>query len=306
MQSLGDASKTRKLQPAILYNLALTCMAQSDFVGAQQYLSALKSLKPTQTIVSPDLVETMQADIFMRQGKYAEAERVNAALLANTQETLTSLSARMQLAVAEMNLHKHQQAESNLKELIKLSQTLEGPRKSEILRTGYEYLGKVHVLEKKFDLAELDYEAAKKIATSNRLAPAEIASLWNDLGGVLRAQGKLDEALASSKSAFDMNSQDRQANVDYHSNIGCVYFDKRDYKRAEASFDKAKSLASAPPANVENLAQCTANLASLYAKTKRPELARKKFEEAISLARKSPNHSGLSIIESQKTQYLGK
>jgi tetratricopeptide (TPR) repeat protein len=171
------------------------------------------------------------------------------------------------------------------------------------LEAAYKQLGKLHTETSQLQKAQLDYESEVELLRKKPDMNVLLASALNDLGGVLRARKSYEKALKTFKEAYDAGNKSEQDLLYYYGNSGCVYLDLGEKEKAEAAFNQALKITLERP-SAENLAQCTSNLASVYARQGRTELARRKFDEAISLAEKASDKSGLVMIKKAKSIYL--
>ena len=106
---------------------------------------------------------------------------------------------------------------------------------------------------------------------------------WNELGTVMKALGRWDDALACYKRdlAICQAEGDARGMAQSMNNIGEVYLAKEDWRRAEAWFNQA--LASiAPFSDWYEEADMLTNLGILREKTGQSELAYAAYTEAIS------------------------
>jgi tetratricopeptide (TPR) repeat protein len=296
------AEHNEKAIAGCLYNLSLVCAHQAEYNKAQKLLNELESMKSRSSFVTDVQLKKQQSNIFYGQAKYVESEAIDRSMLAATRDTRTSLEVRLHQSLNQFCQNKNAECEASLDMVIATAKKL-SPQSIDILEAAYKQRGKLHTWTSQFQKAQLDYESEVELLRSKPDMKAMLASALNDLGGVLRARKSYEKALKTFEEAYDASSKSEQDLLFYYGNCGCVYLDLRENEKAEAAFNQALKLTLEHPSGAD-LAQCTSNLASVYARQGRTELARRKFDEAIALAEKASDKSGLVMIRKAKSIYL--
>ena len=292
-----------KAEAFCLFNLSWACAHEGKYSDAQKLLTECEDMKPQSSTINDVELKKLQSNIYYLQAKYPESEALDKAVLAASPDTATSLGAQLHLSYNQYCQRRYADSESSLESVILTAKKLPPNVGNQFLQAAYKQLGKLHTWTSQFQKAQTDYENEVEVLRKPPESKVLLAAALNDLGGVLRARKSNVKALAYFEEAYEISNKTQQDRIDYLGNTGCVYLDIGDYKKAESAFDEALKLSYFPPA-AENLAQCTSNLASVYAKQGRKELARRKFEEAIGLAEQSPDKSGIVMIKKARTMFL--
>jgi tetratricopeptide (TPR) repeat protein len=141
------------------------------------------------------------------------------------------------------------------------------------------------------------FEKVLNLKNNIRIETEEEAIFHNNYAKLLQAQGKYGDSKTHYHKAIKLLEIDSEKNRDnlarFHNNLGEVYFEDRDFKKARLHYDRAEALSKGNADN-NNFAQLISNKADLLFEQKKITEAEPLFERALEIRRKcfqdSPNN----------------
>ncbi len=166
----------------------------------------------------------------------------------------------------------------------------------------YATLGDIYQAKQQFTQAEQAYRKAILMLPGQHEQIHARAIVLRNLGAVLTAEARFDEALVALNEAAKLTHKnefkDLLLNAEILNSLGVVYFNEGNMRKAENSFIEAARLSSVSGSANNALDVALTNLGSLYQRRRQYKKAEAAYKRSIevTVTRSGDSHSNLSVI----------
>ncbi len=313
--SLAESEHDSAKQYSCFYNLANLAIQTRDFKEAEFDLDKLVMAPRLPGEINVITVKSLLADVYVKEGRDDKAEMLDKEILKDcgqsSNKRLICAKTHINIAALFRRKQKYAEALAAYKKAVELISLCSGSESESLLQHCLSNLGLLYL-----DIGDLasaeksertSVDLAKKIYGSNH--PVTAIAL-NNLGSVLHRKNDVVGAEQLFKEAFAINSKFQPDNdlprISYCNSLGCVFLDSGRLDEARKLLEEAVVLSKRQNSTMDSIQSMT-NLASVYAKSGKSELAAQTFESALKLAAAQKNDTTLvARINSAKAKYMRK